>query len=174
MSKRATLIAFILAVAVQVMILVAVPARRALTLANGKRVVLRVQPVDPYSILSGYYVTLGYEIGRRDAFANSNNFADEGRCYAVLERGEDGVWKPVSLERELPKALPDNRVALAGRIRYGQIDYGIEDFYIPESKRREVADDLRNHPNKARVEIKVDGSGNPALERLRIEDRVYE
>jgi uncharacterized membrane-anchored protein len=174
MSKRATFIAFILAVTVQVIILVAVPARRVLTLANGKRVVLRVQPVDPYSILSGYYVTLGYEINRREVFANGNDFADEGRCYAVLESGEDGVWKPLSLERELPKALPDNRVALAGRIRYGRIDYGIEDFYISESKRREVADDLSNHPNKARVEIKVDGSGNPALERLRIEDRVYE
>ena len=53
MSKRTSLVAFIVAVVIQILILVAVPARKVFTKATGKTVVLKVQPVDPYSILSG-------------------------------------------------------------------------------------------------------------------------
>lgn len=174
MSNRASLIAFIAAVAIQALILVGVPARKAMTLVNGKSAVLKVEPVDPYSILSGYYVTLAYEISRVDAFPNAPAFSDGDRCYAVIEMGEDGIWKPVSLERELPVNLPDNRAALLGRTKYGRVEYGIEEFFIPETQRYAIAEDLRTNAEKARVEIKIDSSGYSALERLRIEDRVYE
>jgi uncharacterized membrane-anchored protein len=174
MGKRASLIAFIAAVAVQALILVGVPARKAVTLATGKSAVLKVQPVDPYSILSGYYVTLGFEISRIEAFPNAPKFSEGDRCYAVIERGGDGVWKPLSLEQVLPTNLAEDRAALLGRIKYGRIEYGIEEFFIPETKRGAIADDLRVHQDKARVDVKVDGGGHAALERLRIEDRVYE
>lgn len=174
MSKRATLTTFIAAILVQVLILVGVPARKAYTLATGKSILLKVQPVDPYSILSGYYVTLGFDISRLEAFPNAPEFAKDEVCYAVVEEDAEGLWKPVSLERELPKNLPDNRIALQGRIRYARIEYGIEDFYIAETKRSAIADDLRDNQNKARVEVKVDPRGNAALKQLRIEDRVYE
>ncbi|HYP27236.1 MAG TPA: GDYXXLXY domain-containing protein [Blastocatellia bacterium] len=174
MNRRASLIAFTAAVVVQVLILVAMPARKAMTLATGKPAVLQVRPVDPYSILSGYYVTLGYEIGDVSAFPNAREFSHGDRCYAVIERGDGGVWRPVSLERELPAGLPDNRVAILGRLKYQIIEYGIEDFYIPETRREAIADDLDKNPDKARVEVRIDSGGNAALERLRIEDRVYE
>ena len=178
MSKRATLVAFIVAVAIQILILVAVPARKVFTMATGKTVVLKVQPVDPYSILSGYYATLGFDISRVDAFPNargmSQEFSDGAWLYAIVEKGEDGTWKPISLEPELPANLPDNRAALLGRINHGAIRYGIEEFYIPEAKRYSIAEDLSRNVDKARVEIKVDRSGHTALERLIIEDRVYE
>jgi uncharacterized membrane-anchored protein len=174
MSKRTTLAAFVAAVIVQVLILLGVPARQAYTLATGRSVVLKVEPVDPYSILSGYYVTLGFDISRLEAFSNAVDFEWQEACYAVLERGEDGVWKPLSLERELPKNLPENHIAIHGRIRYGRIDYGIEAFYIPETRRGAIESDLRENQNKAQVEIKVDSRGNAALRQLRIEDRVYE
>lgn len=174
MSERASLIAFIAAVAIQALILVGVPARKAITLATGKSAVLKVEPVDPYSVLSGYYVTLAYEISRAASFPNGRELSDGDLCYAVIEMGEDGIWKAVSLERELPANLSDNRAALLGRIQYGRIEYGIEEFFIPETKRVAIADDLRANPQKARVDIKIDSSGHAALERLRIEDRVYE
>ena len=174
MNSRASLIAFVAAVVVQVLILVGLPARKAMTLATGKSAVLQVSPVDPYSILSGYYVTLGYEISNFSAFPNAPQFSDGDSCYAVIERGDEGVWRPVSLERELPADLPDNRAAILGRVRHRTIEYGIENFYIPETWRDAIADDLNRNLDKARVEVKIDGSGNAALERLRIEDRVYE
>ena len=176
MTQRASLVAFITALIIQVLILVAVPARKAFTIATGKTVVLKVQPVDPYSILSGYYATLGFDISRRDAFpyVGGTDFAEGDWCYAVVEKSDDGTWKPVSLEHELPHNLPDNRVALLGRLNNGVIRYGIEEFYIPEAQRRSIADDLSRNVDKARVEVKVDGSGHAALQRLVIEDRIYE
>ena len=178
MNQRASLVAFIVAVLIQVLILVAVPARKVYTVATGRTVVLKVQPVDPYSILRGYYATLGFEISQVDAFPNvrgiSHGFSEGAWCYAVLERGDDGTWKPVSLEHELPDNLPENRVALLGRLNNGVIRYGIEEFYIPEAQRHRIAEDLRTNVDKARVEIKVDRSGHAALQRLIIEDRIYE
>ena len=178
MSKRTSLVAFIVAVVIQILVLVAVPARKVFTMATGKTVVLKVQPVDPYSILSGYYATLGFDISRVDAFPNargkSQGFSDGGWFYAIVEKGDDGTWKPVSLEHELPANLPDNRAALLGRLNYGVIRYGIEEFYIPEAQRDRIAEDLSRNVDKARVEIKVDRGGHAALERLRIEDRIYE
>lgn len=178
MSQRASLVAFIAAVIIQILILVAVPARKVFTTATGKTVVLKVQPVDPYSILSGYYATLRFDISRVDAFPNvrgiSLGFSEGAWCYAVVEKGDDGTWKPVSLEHELPANLPDNRVALLGRIDHGVIRYGIEEFYIPEAQRYSIAEDLSRNVDKARVEVKVDRSGHTALQRLIIEDRIYE
>ena len=178
MSKHASLVAFTVAVVIQILILVAVPARKVFTMATGKTVILKVQPVDPYSILSGYYATLGFDISRVDAFPNargmSQGFSDGAWFYAIVEKGDDGTWKPISLEHELPANLPDNRAALLGRINHGAIRYGIEEFYIPEAQRHRIAEDLRMNLDTARVEIKVDHSGHAALERLRIEDRIYE
>ena len=57
---------------------------------------------------------------------------------------------------------------------HGAIRYGIEEFYFPEAQRDRIAEDLSRNVDKARVEIKVDRSGHAALERLRIEDRIYE
>ena len=178
MSKRASLVAFIVAVVIQILILVAVPARKVFTRATGKTVVLKVQPVDPYSILSGYYATLRFDISRVHDFPNATGMfqelSDGAWFYAIVEKGDDGTWKPISLEHELPANLPDNRAALLGRINHGAISYGIEEFYIPEAQRDRIAEDLSRNVDKARVEVKVDRSGHAALERLRIEDRVYE
>ena len=178
MSQRAALVAFIAAVLIQIVILVAVPARKVFTIATGKTVVLKVQPVDPYSILSGYYATLGFDISRVDAFPNvrgiSHGFSEGAWCYAVVEKSDDGTWKPVSLEQELPGNLPDIRVALLGQLNHGVIRYGIEEFYIPEAQRHSIAEDLSRNVDKARVEVKVDSRGHAALQRLIIEDRIYE
>jgi uncharacterized membrane-anchored protein len=178
MSRRAALVAFVVAVVIQILILVAVPARKVFTIATGKTVVLKVQPIDPYSILSGYYATLGFDISRLEAFPNAKGkfqgFSNGAWFYAIVEKGDDGIWKPISLEHELPANLPDNRAALLGRINHGTIRYGIEEFYIPEAQRHLITEDLSRNVDKARVEIKVDRSGHAALERLRIEDRIYE
>lgn len=178
MSQRASLVAFIAALIIQVLILVAVPARKSFTIATGKTVVLKVQPVDPYSILSGYYASLGFDISRVDAFPNvggaSAGFSEGAWCYAVVEKGDDGTWKPVSLEHELPGNLPDNRVAILGRVNHGVIRYEIEELYIPEAQRHSIAEDLSRNSDKARAQVKVDRSGHAALQRLIIEDRIYE
>lgn len=165
---------FAAAVVLQLAILLGIPAKKVYTRATGREVTLKVVPVDPYDVLKGYYVTLGYEISRPNAILDVQNFAPGAVVYAVVEQQEDGFWTPVALEQELPQDLPSNRVALRGRWNGRRFDYGIEQFSIPESKREVIADDLNKNLNEARVDVKVDANGNAALLRLRIQDRVYE
>ena len=165
---------FALALSLQILILVGVPAQKIYTRATGRSVILKVAPVDPYSILSGYYVTLGYELNRPTALLGEKLPVSGTTVYTVVEQSSDGLWQPVEVTTSLPQALPGNRAFLRGRYTGWQIEYGIENFYIPETQREAVAEDLLKHPDKARVEIKVDRSGNAALVRLIIEDRVYE
>ena len=165
---------FVLAVAAQLLILAAVPAQKMYTRATGRSVTLKMRPVDPYSVLSGYYVTLNYEIADSHSFPNSDFSYDGDRIYAILERQNDGVWRPVSLSKSRPTDLPENRIAIRGRQAYDRIEYGIEEFFIPENKRAEIEEGLRKHRDQARVEIKVDSNGNAALVRLLIGDHVYD
>jgi uncharacterized membrane-anchored protein len=165
---------FVLAVAAQFLILAAVPAQKIYTRATGKSVTLKIRPVDPYSVLSGYYVTLNYEIADPGSFAKSDDFYNGERVYAILERHNDGVWRPVALSKSRPIDLPENRIAILGRPTYSRIGYGIEEFFIPEDKRAEVDEGLRKNRDQARVEIKVDSNGDAALVRLLIGNHVYD
>jgi uncharacterized membrane-anchored protein len=165
---------FAAAVMLQVLILIAMPARQAYTRATGRSVTLKVQPFDPYNSLSGYYVILGYDISRGDSFPKAPKSYDNSNVYAVIEQQPDGSWKPVSLSTEVPRNLSSGQVFIQGHANWNRINYGIEEFYIPEEKRGEIEKDLRENIEHARVEIKVDSSGRAALERLLIKDRIYE
>jgi len=165
---------FVLAVAAQFLILAAAPAQKIYTRAMGRSVMLKIRPVDPYNMLSGYYVTLNYEIADPGSFANPVNASNGERVYAILERRNDGVWRQVSLSKSRPTNLPENRIAIRGRYTYSRIGYGIEEFFIPEDKRAEIEEGLRKNHDQARVEIKVDSEGNAALVRMLVGDRVYD
>ena len=169
-----TTVFFFAAVALQVLILLGVPARKAYTRATGRDVVLKVAPVDPYDVLKGYFVTLDYDISRPANFPQAPKFEFDEVMYAIVEQQADGVWTPVGIERELPNNLPANRAAIRGHWDDRRIKYGIEEFSIPETKRQIVEEDLSKNRNEARVDLKVDADGNAALLRLRIQDRVYE
>ena len=165
---------FVLAVAAQFLILAAAPAQKIYTRATGRSVTLKMRPVDPYNVLGGYYVTLNYEIANPASFKNSGVVEGGDQVYAVLERQADGVWRPVSLSKSYPANLPENRIAIRGRPSYSHIDYGIEEFFIPEDKRAEIDQGLWKNRDQARVEVKVDSEGNAALVRLLIGGRVYD
>ncbi len=165
---------FILAVAAQFLILAVVPAQKIYTRATGKSVLLKIYPVDPYDVLRGYYVTLRYEIGDAGKFAHSSGFSSGDHVYVTLERGDGGVWHAISLSQSFPANLPENRLAIRGRYSYSSIEYGIEEFFIPEDKRGEIEEALRKNIEQARVEVKVDSKGGAALVRLLIGDRVYD
>jgi uncharacterized membrane-anchored protein len=165
---------FALAVAAQFLILAAVPAQKIYTRATGRSATLKIRPVDPYDVLSGYYVTLNYEIANPGSFADPGVGGGGDQVYAVLEKQADGVWRPVSLSKSYPDNLPESRIAIRGRHSYSRIEYGIEEFFIPEDKRAEIEQGLWNNRDQARVEVRVDSKGNAALVRLLIGDHVYD
>jgi uncharacterized membrane-anchored protein len=182
MSNRKTLWAFAAAVALQLAILAAVPAPQVYTRLTGRTVILKTAPIDPYDVMSGYYVTLSYEAANIDRIPAEKKFSKEvgatGRepatVYVVLREGADGVWAAESVHDSWPD-IPADRVVIKGLHRYWMpIEYGIERFYIPETAREAVEKDLRANREGARVEVKVDSFGRAALVRLLIGDRVYD
>ena len=174
MNKR--IVCFILALTVQAAILAAVPAKQIYTRLTGKTIFIKTAPVDPYSLLSGYYVVLNYEIARPPGWSNSRHKYKKGRpAYVVLKQDDDETWSAESVHDRRPEDIPADHIVIKGRRhRWRGIAYGVESYYIPEKSRQQIERDLRKNAGKAKAEIKVDHFGNATLIRLHIEDRTYE
>lgn len=178
MGKRKYILAFIVAILVQLVLLGIVISPKITPRLYGKQITLKVQPFDPYDLFSGYYLNLSYPISRREGFQNCVLDDPEGRgyqkVYALLQPGENGVWTGTTLTDKFPAALPPGAVVLKGGMNYWRILYDIERFYVPEGSRSRIEQDLRDHIDDAYADVLVDRNGNALLLRLRVEDRVYE
>jgi uncharacterized membrane-anchored protein len=173
MLKKTSL--FLLAVLIQVAIVALVPAKQIYSRMTGRLITIKTAPVDPYSLLSGYYVILSYQISRSPN-DNPNLFNEQGDhlVYVVLKEDPNKVWIIDSVNKQLPTNIPSDKVLIKGTASYNRIEYGIESYFIPEDKRQTIEHDLRNNRDKTYAQIKVDKFGNAALVNLRIGDTVYE
>ncbi|MBW4420095.1 MAG: GDYXXLXY domain-containing protein [Myxacorys californica WJT36-NPBG1] len=177
---------------VQTALITAIPAQAVYTHLTGKTVVLQTVPVDPYDLLRGYSQTLGYDISTLDTLRKlpgwktlpleaRNSLKENTVLYVILQLPEQKpgrpiAWKPVGVSPDRPASLPSNQVALKGRVQYGQVDYGLSTYYLPETRRDEVNKAIQESQRKqsAVVEIKVDAQGNAVPLRLWLSDRSYE
>ena len=171
MSRRATLLAA--AVALQVLILLAVPATKVWTRWTGETVLLAIEPADPFDPLRGWHLVLRYELGDPSSFAEADELRHGRTAWAVARVDEDGVARPVRLSTERPERLAEGEILLRGRARGGRVKYGAEAFFLPESRRSEVEDDLRAHVEEACAEVRVGADGRVALVALRVAERRY-
>jgi uncharacterized membrane-anchored protein len=163
---------FYVIVGLQLLFLVGQATKAEIGLGRGQMVTLRVVPVDPRSLFMGRYMNLAYDISTINLAAVPHREAVEafgtGRTvYVGLTRGKPWAaprW--VTISRPPPTG---DLVYLRGRIRsyFGsaiRVDYGIERYFIPETKEQE-ANRLRRGPRGRRREITVevsvqdDGSG---------------
>ena len=91
-------------IAAQFAILAAIPVRTLRIRAEGTEVTLWTAPVDPFDVLSGYYVTLGYEAEQlpndRDGFRGLSNADD----LWITVRRDEPAWTPVGVTIERPAA----------------------------------------------------------------------
>ncbi|UCF42923.1 MAG: GDYXXLXY domain-containing protein [Planctomycetota bacterium] len=173
MNKRLTW--FIIAVALQMLILTAVPARKIYTRQTGKAVILKTSPYDPYTIMSGYYVRLTHEISRPQVSREQwRSWPERQGVWVVLKKGDNEIWYADSVHNSSPEHLPNEAVVIKGKKKNDRIVYGIESYFIPENARETVENDLREHSAQARIEVKIDSSGHAAIIKLLIEDRVYQ
>jgi uncharacterized membrane-anchored protein len=191
---------FLLPLGVQMLMILALPAQAIYTYYTGKTVILQTMPVDPYDLLRGYSQTLSYDISSLedlkrlpggDAFdADKSNSPTGIKLYVILEAPQVSLsldkqpqaWKAVAVSRDRPANLPSNRIALKGISKYGRIEYGLETYYLPEAKIKDINQEInllpRNPPNSPAtrqfvVEIKVDERGNSVPVSLWIGDRNY-
>jgi uncharacterized membrane-anchored protein len=163
---------FLIPLGLQLGIILIVPAQSAYTYNFGQPAVLQTLPVDPYDLLRGYSQTLSYDIsqiGSLQQLPGGKDLVEGQKFYVILELNiakdklPPNPSKVIKVTKELPSDLGSNQVALKGKIeRYGQIKYGLETYYLPESQRDKInqeINDLQRNADGTRpfvVEIKVD------------------
>ena len=169
---------FGLAVLAQVAILAVKPAEKLIIRhVTGRVITLRTKPVDPYDVMRGYYMTLGYEISDPPGF-NHLERNRGNKVYTLLEKGNDGVWNAVSVSDELPVNLSANQAVIRGfmtaRHSDGPIRYGIEQYFVPEEMRHQIENKIRKAGERILVDVAVDPKGRSSLLRLRVGNETYE
>ncbi len=151
-------------------------------LTHGREITLDVVPVDPRSLFRGDYVRLGYDINRLDAKLmpeaerKGTDPRRSGTLYVTLKRGADGKWQPNAVRHELVAAHPEDEVVLKARYPHAWalsgtapigVSYGIERFYVPETRGLELEKDARE--KRISVVVAVDKAGNAAIKRLLVD-----
>ena len=123
-------------------------------LLTGKTVVLKTQPVDPFDLFRGQYLTISYEISR----VNLTSEAKEGdTVYVSLKEGDDKIWHAdgVSLNR------PDSGVFIRGKAKQSWrglgVEYGIEQYFFERDA---------HIPRMDSAKVKVDNSGQARIVEL--------
>jgi uncharacterized membrane-anchored protein len=158
----------------QLAILVAMIGLRAIPLLTGQTVLVRVQPVDPRDLFRGDYVTLSYEFSRIPSQGIEglsttrwgNGYDKQGRTvYVPLVKEDDGIhWRAAKVTLDKPPAAP----FLKGQVtRYGQLQFGIEAYYLEEGTGHKYEQAIRER--KLAAELAVTSGGQAALRGLRIE-----
>jgi len=164
---------FIIAVAIQAMIIAAVPGKQIYTRLTGKVIMIKTAPVDPYDFLSGYHVALNYEISRPKGF-DGPEVRSGSTVYVILGEDPNGVWSAQSAYSSWPKDVPAGCIVIKGTCDRSRVNYGIEKYFIPEKSRNSIEKDLRQNARIAKAQIKIDNYGNAALVKLIVADRAYE
>ncbi|MEM9447906.1 MAG: GDYXXLXY domain-containing protein [Cyanobacteria bacterium P01_E01_bin.6] len=163
---------FWLPLTLQIVCVLTIPAQALYTHVSGTSVILQTAPVDPYSLLQGYYVTLRYDISQIEVLkalpgwddieaqvsataANPDNLVQATPIYLVLESPESvqsgsqpndetpTPWRPVHVYPTYPSDVLENHVVIKGVYYGSRITYGLEQYYIPEAQRDEINERIR-------------------------------
>lgn len=144
-------------------------------LATGIKVMLETVPVDPRDFLRGDYVILRYKISSLSSIPGKSNFKRGDRVYVKLEPGgeyreaESAPWRAVAMKAK--NEIERGDVVIKGKIgRGGVVKYGIESYFVPEGKGREIEKNMAGR-SKVAVEVIVDKNGNGIINKLFIDGR---
>jgi uncharacterized membrane-anchored protein len=158
------------------------------TLNTGLPVVLETKPVDPRSLFSGDYIRLNYSISTiAGSIGGDHGFQVHDPVYVLLKEG-DPYWIPVSIHRHPPEA-PDGYVFIKGEVKWTNVNrwnaeikrnetlpesdlniqYGIENYYIPEGEGSKLE---RPGPNaKLSIRLAVDRFGHAGIKAVLIDGK---
>lgn len=136
------------------------------TLITGEEVLLRTRPVDPRDLFRGDYVILSYEISRIDTEGLSfqgNDFEEGDNIYVLLEIDNDKIGSLAGVR----KSKPSEGTFIKGTVKSKSntrliIEYGIESYFVPEGKGKEIERNLRN----MYVKVAIDDFGTAVIKSL--------
>lgn len=181
MSKKTK---FILAITLQILIIFGIIIFKTGVLTGGRKVLLKIEPVDPRDPLRGDYVTFQYNISELDSYLFDNKQVRNGdTVYVILRKGKK-YWTAQNVQKTKPSSK--NQIFIKGRVesqkefypanfflpqRLGTIHiiYGIEEYYIPEGKGQ-----VFSFWNKEAVaKVSVDKSGNAVLKQIYVDNKPW-
>lgn len=176
---------FALAVALQVVILLTLVGRHSYTLATGTEVLLKSEPIDPWSPLKGQYVRLRYNISTFPlslAAGEEPPYQRGDVVWVILQKYNpdgDPYWSATAVGKERSRPGP-GQVAVQARVDWVQwwgdpsqnpptgfksqvnLLYGIEEFYVPEGE----GPGLEANRGGITVKAKADRFGRMALSQV--------
>jgi uncharacterized membrane-anchored protein len=135
-------------------------------LATGREIVLPVLPVDPRSLFQGDYVRLGYDIGQV-SLPDLPGQAERRTVYVTVQKSADGSWNRVATALTWPVSVSADQVVLAGQMHWNNAVFGIETFFVPEGKGRELEKLVGDR--KITAAVVVDAQGKAALAGLLVD-----
>ncbi len=138
-SKRGWLIGILL---LQMAILSWQIGYKEMLLQTGTEIKLELAPVDPRSMMQGDYVALNYEISRSFDFLGTYIWM-KGDLVQLVLREQEGVYRYAGYYKyrrnwNFPYDAIDGDVIITGRVKGFSIQFGIEQYYVPEGTGRAV------------------------------------
>jgi len=158
--------------ALWLVVLGGVVARNEYTLRTGREVVLPTVPVDPRDLFRGDYVVLAYPMSTVDLYGlghDASEFAVGQTVYAQLRV----VGGRAALQDVVATRPFDESLFLRGQITAIdgttlRIAYGIESYFVPEGKGREL-EQARGH--SLEVVAAVDAAGRAVIKKVRMDGK---
>jgi len=176
---------FILAIALQVIIIFAIIIFKLSVLTGGTDVLLKITPVDPRDLLRGDYATFQYSISTIDSqYAAGKQIRNGDTVYAVLLK-RDAYWTAQSIQKNRPAGT---QLFIKGKVESGGLEsktdpysyqqagnssfhivYGIEQYFIPEGEGRT----LSFAHNDVAAQVAVDDEGNAVLKQVYVDGKPW-
>ncbi|MDP3947319.1 MAG: GDYXXLXY domain-containing protein [bacterium] len=183
LTKRAK---FILAIALQVMVVFAIIIFKVSVLSGGTDVLLRIEPVDPRDMLRGDYATFRYSnVSNLDSYISDGQPIGNGDTVYVVLRQSGKYWMARNVQKTKPLS---GEVALKGKVASGglatqadvlsdqrlggsriHVVYGIEEYFIPEGK----GQGFSFFDKEAAARVVVDENGNAVLKQIYVDDKPW-
>ncbi len=160
---RAPIRLFAVILAIQALILVGMSIGRETTLLRDDTVTLQTVPVDPRDLLRGDFVVLRYEIS-----SLSVSQANPGdTVYVELVEDSAGQWVAAGADTIVN---PDwDRFIRGTQISEGNIEYGIEAYFVPEGRGLEI-----ERAQDVDVVVALDDRGKAVIKEIIVDGEVWE
>lgn len=179
-EKRVAGWRFWLPMAFQLLIVAAVPAPQVWAHATGTTVLLRTAPVDPYDVMRGRYMRLGYadqatsKLKELPGWQAATAEAHDQLWVEFAPAAAGKPWQAVAVHAERPQDLPAGHAAIRGHLAGGTVDWGMDQYYVPEDAGDGIEAAMRAAPRDGiLVEARVGRNGSAVLEGLWIGGRRY-
>ena len=172
MKNKALLYAIVI---FQMAIIGLIAFSKGYTRITGRKILVKVIPVDPRSLFRGDYVILTYDFSQVNLKKHGLEDKDVIRgdyLFLTMKKGQEGFWDMENVSLELPViSESEERIVLRGLVsndarhrRKANLIFGTESFFVPEGEGKYI--EGYREKKKLSAEISVDKFGRAAVSRL--------